>query len=73
MPRDGVTGFDAATGETWFEDDFTLIGETGLFAGATGSGREGGRFLDFNALLAGAPTPMWMDGTITYDPRQSQR
>jgi hypothetical protein len=64
----GVTGFDAATGETWFRDSFTLTGETGLFEGATGAGREGGRFLDFTAVLGGAPVPMWMEGTITYGP-----
>ena len=62
----GVTGFDAATGETWFQDNFTIAGGTGLFEGATGSGKEGGRFVDFSALLAGAKVPMWMEGTIKY-------
>lgn len=66
----GLTGFDASTGETWFEDEYTLTGETGLFAGATGSGKEGGRFLDFPAVLAGAPVSMWMEGIIAYDRRR---
>jgi hypothetical protein len=64
----GTTGFDPATGETWFHDFWTFNGGTGLFSGATGGGEEGGRFMDFNALLAGAPVAMWMEGTITYDP-----
>jgi hypothetical protein len=64
----GVTGFDAETGETWFTDDFTFTGGTGRFEGAAGGGKEGGRFIDFTALLGGAPLPMWMEGTITYSP-----
>jgi hypothetical protein len=64
----GVTGFDSATGETWFEDPFTFTGGTGLFQGATGTGKEGGRFKDFMALLGGQPCPMWMDGTLIYSP-----
>lgn len=64
----GTTGLDPASGEMWFEDEWTFIGGTGLFAGATGSGTEGGRFSDFNAVLSGMPVPMWMEGTITYDP-----
>lgn len=69
----GATGLDTATGETWFRDDFTLFGETERFEGATGAGQEGGRFLDFAAVLAGAPVPMWMDGTITYSSARTER
>ena len=65
----GVTGYDAATGETWFEDQYSFTGGTGTFGGATGRGKEGGRFKDFMALLGGQPCPMWMEGTITYSPR----
>ena len=64
----GTTGVDPATGENWFRDTWTIAGGSGLFAGATGSGEEGGRFMDFNALLAGTPARMWMEGTITYNP-----
>jgi hypothetical protein len=64
----GVSGFDAAKGELWFKDQFTFAGGTGLFAGATGSGEEGGAFKDFQAVLAGEAVPMWMEGTITYGP-----
>lgn len=64
----GTTGVDLTAGEMWFRDDWTFIGGTGLFAGATGAGTEGGRFKDFNAVLAGTPIPMTMEGTITYDP-----
>lgn len=63
----GVTGFDATTGETWFEDEYVLTGQTGPLAGATGSGKEGGRFLDFTAVLGGAPVAMWMEGTLAHD------
>jgi hypothetical protein len=65
---DGATGADPASGKLWFRDNWTFVGGTGLFAGVTGSGTEGGSFADFNALLAGAPVSMWMDGTITYVP-----
>jgi len=64
----GTTGVDAASGELWFHDMWEFIGGTGMFAGVTGSGDEGGRFMDFNALLAGAPVAMWMDGSFTYSP-----
>jgi len=64
----GTTGFDPAATELWFRDDWTFIGGTGLFEGATGSGEEGGHFVDFMALLAGAPVQMWMEGSITYSP-----
>lgn len=64
----GTTGVDPDTGENWFRDTWTIAGGTGLFAGATGSGEEGGRFMDFNALLAGTPARMWMEGTISYSP-----
>jgi len=64
----GTSGFDTETGENWFRDTWTFNGGTGLFEGATGSGQEEGRFKDFNALLAGSPAPMWMKGTITYNP-----
>lgn len=64
----GVSGLDPATGEMWFKDQFTFVGGTGLFAGATGGGEEGGTFGDFAAVLAGVPAPMWMEGTITYGP-----
>lgn len=62
----GTSGTNAATGETWFKDRFTFTGGTGLFAGATGGGEEGGRFTDFMAVLNGTPAPMTMDGTISY-------
>ena len=64
----GTTGFDPAANELWFKDGWTFTGGTGLFEGATGSGEEGGRFMDFMALLGGAPVQMWMEGTITYNP-----
>jgi hypothetical protein len=64
----GTSGFDAATGTFWFKDQFTFAGGTGLFEGATGGGQEGGSFEDFQALLAGTPATMWMEGTITYGP-----
>ncbi|HSP90542.1 MAG TPA: hypothetical protein VLN08_06535 [Vicinamibacterales bacterium] len=64
----GETGFDPDTGLLWFRDQWTFIGGTGHFAGATGSGVEGGSFASFDAILSGAPVPMWMEGTITYDP-----
>ena len=62
----GTSGLNAATGEFWFKDDFVFTGGTGRFEGATGGGEEGGTFKDFMALLAGAPTPMTMEGTIAY-------
>ena len=64
----GTTGFDPDSGLLWFRDEWRFIEGTGLFTGATGSGVEGGSFASFEAFLAGAPVPMWMDGTITYDP-----
>jgi hypothetical protein len=64
----GTSGFDAATGETWFKDHFTFVGGTGLFEGATGGGQEGGHFTDFMAVISGTPAPMWMDGKISYGP-----
>jgi hypothetical protein len=64
----GTTGADPATGELWFRDEWTIVGGTGLFAGAAGSGVEGGRFESFGAILAGEPVRMWMEGTITYNP-----
>ena len=63
---DGITGLDSQTGETWFEDVVTVDSGAGAFAGATGTAREGGRFRDFGALLAGAPVPMSLKGTLTY-------
>jgi hypothetical protein len=65
----GTTGVDATTGKMWFKDEWKFVGGTGLFAGATGSGTEGGSFADFNSVLNGTPIPMWMQGTISYDPR----
>jgi len=64
----GTTGVDPDTGLSWFRDAWTFTGGTGLFAGATGSGLEGGTFANFDAVLAGVPVPMWMEGTITYGP-----
>ena len=64
----GTTGFDPDSGLLWFRDEWTFVEGTGLFAGVTGSGVEGGSFASFEAFLAGAPVPMWMQGTITYDP-----
>lgn len=64
----GTTGFDPDSGLLWFHDEWTFIEGTGLFAGVTGSGVEGGSFASFDAFLAGAPVPMWMEGTITYSP-----
>lgn len=64
----GTTGVNPATGEMWFKDNWTFIGGTGHFVGASGAGTEGGRFKDFNAVLSGTPIPMTMEGTITYDP-----
>lgn len=64
----GTTGVDQATGQRWFRDDWTFIGGTGLFEGATGSGTEGGSFKDFSTVLSGTPIPMTMEGTITYNP-----
>lgn len=68
----GTTGVDPATGENWFRDTWTIAGGAGLFADATGSGEEGGRFMDFTALLAGTPARMWMEGSITYSPAASK-
>ena len=67
----GTTGVDLKTGELWFRDTFTFEGGTGHFADAIGSGEEGGTFTDFNAILTGAPVPMWMEGTIAYNPGKS--
>jgi hypothetical protein len=64
----GISGVDTATGELWFKDQFTFVGGTDRFEGATGGGEEGGTLKDFPAVLAGAPVPMWMKGTITYGP-----
>jgi hypothetical protein len=65
----GTTGVDQTNGMLWFRDEWRFTGGTGIFAGASGRGIEGGSFVDFNALLAGAETvSMWMDGTITYNP-----
>jgi hypothetical protein len=64
----GSSGADPSTGRLWFRDSWTFDGGSGLFEGATGSGEEGGDFADFNALLAGAPVSMWMEGTISYSP-----
>jgi hypothetical protein len=64
----GTTGFDPDSGLLWFRDEWTFIDGTGLFAGATGSGVEGGSFASFDAILNGTPVSMWMEGTITYDP-----
>jgi hypothetical protein len=33
---------------------------------ATGHGEQGGAFNDFFAMLAGAPIPIWMEGSIAY-------
>lgn len=64
----GTTGFDPDSGLLWFRDEWTFIDGTGLFAGATGSGVEGGSFASFEAILTGTPVTMWMEGTITYSP-----
>lgn len=64
----GVSGLDPATGRMWFKDQFTFVGGTGLFAGATGGGEEGGTFGDFAEVLGGASVPMWAEGTMTYGP-----
>jgi len=64
----GMSGYDVQAGENWFEDTWTFTDGTGLFAGVTGSGQEGGRFKDFGELLGGVPAAMWMEGTITYNP-----
>jgi hypothetical protein len=64
----GMTGVDPDTGLSWFRDEWTFTGGTGLFAGATGGGVEGGSFASFEAVLGGVPVPMWMEGTITYNP-----
>ena len=62
------TSWTDEKGVTWFKDQFTLLGGTGTFEGATGGGEEGGNFTDFMALLSGTPAPMWQTGTITYGP-----
>jgi hypothetical protein len=64
----GTTGIDPVTGEQWYRDTFTFTGGTGRFEGASGGGEEGGQVADFAAVLAGAPSQMWMKGTITYAP-----
>lgn len=64
----GTTGVDPDTGLLWFRDEWTFLGGTGLFAGATGSGVEGGSFASFDVVLGGMPVAMWMEGTITYNP-----
>lgn len=68
----GTTGFDPDSGLLWFRDEWTFLDGTGLFSGVTGSGVEGGSFASFEAFLAGTPAPMWMQGTITYDPAAKQ-
>jgi hypothetical protein len=62
----GTTGYDPSAGTITFTDQFAFVGGSGRFAGASGGGREGGAFADFNAVLAGSPVPMWMAGTIAY-------
>jgi hypothetical protein len=62
----GTTGYDAEAGLITFTDQFSFVGGTGRFVGATGGGQEGGAFKDFGAVLAGTPAPMWMTGTIAY-------
>jgi hypothetical protein len=64
----GTSGYDPATGTHSFKDEFSFAGGTGLFEGATGGGEEGGSFTDFEAILAGTPATMWMEGTISYGP-----
>ena len=66
--RQRHAGFDPDSGLLWFRDEWTFIEGTGLFSGVTGSSIEGGSFASFEAFLAGAPVPMWMQGTITYRP-----
>jgi hypothetical protein len=69
----GTSGVDTATGEMWFKDHFWFVGGTGRFAVVSGGGTEGGAFKDFQAVLGGAPVPMWMDGTIAYVPEHRDR
>jgi hypothetical protein len=69
----GTSGVDPATGEMSFKDQFWFVGGTGRFAVASGGGSEGGTLKDFQAVLAGAPVPMWMDGTIAYVSGRGQR
>lgn len=64
----GTSGVDSATGETWFADTFTIQGGTGPFDGAAGTGQEGGRFSDLNAVLGGTPVAMWQEGRMSYHP-----
>ena len=61
-------GVDPETGLSWFRDDWTFAGGTGLSASATGSGIEGDSFAGLDAVLAGTPVPMWIEGTITCNP-----
>jgi len=69
----GTSGVDAATGEMWFKDQFWIVGGTGRFAVVSGGGTEGGTIKDFQAVLGGAPVPMWMEGTIAYTPERRER
>jgi hypothetical protein len=62
----GTSGADPATGEMWFKDHFWFVGGTGRFAVVSGGGTEGGTIKDFQAVLGGAPVPMWSEGTIAY-------
>lgn len=56
-------------GVTFFKDHFVFTGGTGIFAGATGSGEEGGSFTDFTAVITGTPATMWQRGKIAYGPQ----
>jgi hypothetical protein len=69
----GTSGVDPATGEMWFKDHFWFVGGTGRFAAVSGGGKEGGTIKDFQAVLGGAPVPMWMEGTIAYAPGHRDR
>lgn len=59
--------------ESTFTDTYSIVGGKGRFAGATGRGLQGGHFTDLNAVLSGAPVPMWMEGTITYRAGRQKR
>jgi hypothetical protein len=66
------TGYGIPEAEAYvFVTDFTIVGGTGRFAGATGGGLWNARlaYVDLPALIAGEiPMRQWMDGHIIYAP-----
>ncbi len=65
----GTSIKDAGTGETRLHDTWTVDSGTGMFAGISGGGEEGGSFkAPPGGNLLRFPIPMDQTGTITYAP-----